>query len=353
MTQTPPPPSRPLRPEILVAQLAFTAAVAFAVGQQVLLAPTQPDFTTLWAAQQTTTPYDVASLNRILGSDGHWYAYPPTTLALTWPLKLFACEPAYLGWTILSACALVATLRSVFAPLLLAAPAVFLAAINGQTSLFMGALLLAAARLEARPILAGLLYGLAASLKPQVGLLIPVYLACAGHWRIVLAASATVAAVAGAATLLYGLQAWADWLAVLPSYVAANDGAWTHRYISLPGNWRVAVLIAGAIGALAAARRRDTELGLFICIGAALLGSLHAMDYDEAILAPFAFSCAQARRRAGLIFLVPLVFLPGRWPTLALTGLAAADLALRRSAPATPGQAGATIFPKIKTKSRK
>ena len=68
-----------------------------------------------------------------------------------------------------------------------------------------------------------------------------------------------------------------------------------------------------------AARRKDSELGVFICVGAALLGSLHAMDYDQAVLAAFAFSVARRGRLHAAAFLAPLVFPPSRWATLALT----------------------------------
>ena len=322
-------PDRRLRREVLIVQLIFTAVVAFAVAREVLTAPTLPDFAAIWAAQHVANPYDDASITRLLGSGGHLFSYPPTTLALTWPLRLLAYEPGYLTWVALSACALVAALRSAFAPVLLAAPAVFLAGINGQTSLFMAALLLGAAQLDSRPWIAGLLYGLAACLKPQLGLLIPLFLLAAGQWRTIMAAAAAVGAIAALATLAWGLRAWTDWAASLQAFLAANDTAWAHRYLSLPGHWRLVALALGAAGAVLAGRRKDSELGVFICVGAGLLGSLHAMDYDQAVLAAFAFHAARRGRLQAVAFLVPLLFPPSRWATLALTAFA--GMALRRS----------------------
>ena len=58
-----------------------------------------------------------------------------------------------------------------------------------------------------RPILAGLLFGLAA-VKPQFGLLIPIALVSARQWRTVIAAATTVGLTAIASGMAFG---WATW----------------------------------------------------------------------------------------------------------------------------------------------
>jgi hypothetical protein len=64
------------------------------------------------------------------------------------------------------------------------------------------------------------------------------------------------------------------------------------------------------------------EPGYFIAIAAALLGSLHAMDYDAAILAPFAVSAAFSNRWFGLAYAGALAFPPTALTVLAMLAFA-------------------------------
>jgi hypothetical protein len=276
----------------LLAQIAFAAFVAIAVGVQGLAAATQPDFSVFWAAHRTTAPYLSAEYARLLGPGERYFPYPPTFLVLTLPLKWMSYPAAYLSWLALSASALMVALRRVTAPIVLFCPAVFLAGLNGQTSLLIGAALYAAASLSERQILAGVLYGLAACVKPQVGILLPIVLLAIGHWRTIAAALATVLLLVAASIVLSGLDLWGEWLASLPSYVKVNDLAFAHRYLALPGYWKIVALLLGSVAAWMAGRRGKVVDAAFVAIAAALLGSLHALDYDLAILAPFALSAA-------------------------------------------------------------
>jgi hypothetical protein len=296
---------------VLAAQLVFAGFVAVAVALQ---AHGPADFKIFWAAQHTSAPYDPAAIARVLGPGLRPFSYPPTFLLLTTPLGWISQPVAYVGWVALSAMALVASLRRLAAPLVLFAPAVFLAGIIGQTSLLMGAALFAGATLLSRPMIAGVLFGLAACIKPQVVVLAPLVLIAGGHWRALAAAAATGLAISLGATALYGFHIWADWLVSLQTFVQSNDVAWQDRYLSLPGLWRIAPL---AIGAVAAWRLADDpERAIGIAVAAALLGSLHAMDYDAAILAPFALSAALAGGWVAAPFVVALLLPPSIWPVL-------------------------------------
>lgn len=95
-----------------------------------------------------------------------------------------------------------------------------------------------------------------------------------------------------------------DWLGSLPAYLAANDATWAHRYLSLPGLWRAAPLALGAVACAWAARSQRLEQAVFIAIAAALLGSMHALDYDAAILAPFAVAAGLNAGWRGAPFLI-------------------------------------------------
>jgi hypothetical protein len=247
----------------------------------------------------------------------------------------------YLTWTALAAAGAVASLRRLLAPVVLAAPAVLMAIVGGQTSLVMAALLFSGATLRHRPLLAGAMFGIAACIKPQVVVLVPLVLLAAGQWRMLAGAAATGLLLCLAATLAYGPAVWSDWLGSLPAFLAANDGVWSGRYLALPGLWKVAALAAGVLASLYAGRRGRIELGTFIAVAAALLGSLHAMDYDAAILAPFAVSAALGWGWWGLLYLPPLLWPPTTWCVLVLGALAILKLS-RREVSGSPdgGQAG-------------
>lgn len=141
------------------------------------------------------------------------WQYPPTMHLALAPLAAAPYPVAYGAWVAggLAAFLLAASShwRSPFALLLLAAtPAVFQAAITGQTGLFAGALfLLAAWAPDKRPIVAGLAAGLL-TLKPQLGLLIPIAFAAAGAWRAFAIAAIAAASLAAAAYGAFGEVSW-------------------------------------------------------------------------------------------------------------------------------------------------
>ena len=92
--------------------------------------------------------------------------------------------------------------------LALAFPAVFVNLGHGHNGFLTAALLgFALVNLDRRPVVAGILFGLLAY-KPQFGLMIPLVLLATGRWRTMLAAAATVAALALAVTLAFGLDTW-------------------------------------------------------------------------------------------------------------------------------------------------
>ncbi|WP_372786895.1 glycosyltransferase family 87 protein [Phenylobacterium sp.] len=313
-------------PQVLAIQLALAVTVGVAAGVLHFISPLRADFGSFWAAHHVASAYDTAALSRFLHVTHAYFPYPPTFLMLTMPLAWVSVSVGYVAWCGLSAAAIVASLRRLLAPAVMVFPIVLLSEVNGQTSLIMGACLFAAATLERRPILAGALLGLAACIKPQVVVLAPLVFLAAGQWRVLASAMVTGLVLCLAATLVYGVGAWTDWLASLPGFLQVNDAAWTRRYLSLPGAWKIVALAAGAAAAWWAGRRGRVELGVFIAIAAALLGSLHAMDYDEAIFAPFVLSAALARRWWGLPYAGALLLPASPWSVLALAVLAIVDV---------------------------
>jgi Glycosyltransferase family 87 len=313
-------------PQILAIQLVLAAAVGAAAALLHFMKPLRADFGSFWAAHHVTSAYDTVEISRFLHVTHGFFPYPPTFLMLTLPLAWVSVSVGYVAWCALSAAAVVVSQRRLLAPAVLLVPTVLLSEVNGQTSLIMGACLCAASSLHRRPILAGALLGLAACIKPQVVILAPLVFLAAGRWRVLASAATAGLVLCLAATLVYGVGAWTDWLASLPEFLRVNDSDWAKRYLALPGAWKIVALVAGAAAAWWAGRRGRVELGVLIAAAAALLGSLHAMDYDAAILAPLALVAALSRRWWGLPYAGALLLPASPWSVLMLGVLAIIDM---------------------------
>lgn len=322
-----------LNRRLMAAQVLFATCIAVTVGVLGVPDPSKTDFAMLWAAQHVAHPYDPSLISQATRSNSEgFFPYAPPFLLLIVPLAWVTLSAGYLLWLGLAASAIVVSLRRLSAPLVLMVPVVFPAAIVGQTSLFMAACLFGAATLTKRPWLAGVLLAVAACIKPQVGVFIPLVLLASRQWAVIAWAAGVAAALCALSTLIYGPGIWGDWLHSLPEWLRVNDKVWSGRYLSLPGGWKVAAAVIGAVAAWYAGRRGQIELGLLIAIAAALLSSLHAMDYDAAILAPFALAAALRRGWKGAPYLVA-IFLPASpWSVLALGVFAIVDVAVGREA---------------------
>jgi hypothetical protein len=99
---------------------------------------------------------------------------------------------------------------------MLAFPGVLSTVGHGQnaflTTAVFGAAILAWDR---RPLLAGVCFGLL-TIKPQLGLMIPLALIVSGRWRVIASACATALGLALAALAMFGFDTWRGWLAVSP-----------------------------------------------------------------------------------------------------------------------------------------
>ena len=160
----------------------------------------------------------------------------------------------------------------------------------------------AIASLDARPLLAGLCFGLAAY-KPQFGLLIPFVLAAGGHWRAFAAAAATVLALSAACTLLFGAQIWPEFFAAAGlsrQVILESNGVGYAKMVSvfaglrlwhlpLPAAYILQAIVTILVVATSArlwSSKVDLRLaGAALCIGT-LLATPFALDYDLMLLAP-------------------------------------------------------------------
>src|ERR1019366_9037504 len=91
-------------------------------------------------------------------------------------------------------------------------PAAVLSLMSGQSTFLTAATLIVIFRwLDRKPIVAGLLIGFL-TLKPQVGLLLPVMLIASGRWRMLLVAGMATLSIVAATAVLFGPQVWIDYV---------------------------------------------------------------------------------------------------------------------------------------------
>jgi hypothetical protein len=179
----------------------------------------------------------------------------------------------------------------------------------GQTSLLIGAAILwSLIVLPNRPILGGVLLGVAATLKPQLALLAPVALLAGKHW-VAFAAAALGSIASVLLSLPFGVSLWPSWLAslkefegILASYNLFRMGAtpvMAARAMEWEPLWPVQ-LLGGSMGALAvwvAFRGSDLSTRIVAFIGGCLLAAPYAMVYDLAPLTPLAATALFSRTR--------------------------------------------------------
>jgi hypothetical protein len=265
------------------------------------------------------------------------WSYPPSLLLLGVPLSLLPLVPAYLLWSGGTLALLGLTLRRAGLPLAvmvltLLSPATVVNLIFGQNGALTAALLVGGLLLvERRPVFAGVLLGLL-TIKPQLGLLVPICLVAAGAWRTIAAATLTAAALMALTALLFGAAVWPLFLTeTQPMMRGILEAPYPQPYqvngIGLFLTLRaagagVAEAYAGqALAALAAAalawrlwRRRDADpaLRMAATIFLTFLTTPYAYAYDM-----LSYSAALAVLIAARgLSLTPLTALLWLWPAL-------------------------------------
>ncbi|MBR1200938.1 DUF2029 domain-containing protein [Bradyrhizobium sp. AUGA SZCCT0240] len=155
---------------------------------------------------------EVAKLGQDFDGDFPWH-YPPPFFFVASVLALLPYTVAYLGWVLASLVPYLAVMRAIvghnFGVLLaLAVPMVFMNALVGQNGFLTAALIGGTLYLiPIRPVLAGICLGLL-TYKPQFGLLFPIALIAAGHWRVFISASVTAIAMFVVSWLAFGTESW-------------------------------------------------------------------------------------------------------------------------------------------------
>lgn len=248
------------------------------------------------------------------------WQYPPTMLALVWPLAFIPYLASYALWVGGTGGALFLSLRTVWRDpralfFAFATPAAFQSMITGQTG-FLSAALLSTAALyaERRPILAGVAAGLL-TVKPQLGLLIPIAFAAAGAWRAFAVAALTGAALAAVSVGVFGTESWQAFIGAIASHGARMNAEIFphHKLMSVFGG--LTMLGAPAPAAMAAQagaslllaafvmivwrRTKDVLLRLAALCAAAPLATPYAFYYEAALLIPPALAMARLGATTG------------------------------------------------------
>jgi multidrug transporter EmrE-like cation transporter len=287
---------------IVRAGLALAAFAVWSVFAAVHAHLKPADYYVFWeAARHWQAPYDpalITALEARLHITGAWpFAYPPTFLLLAWPFAQLPLALAYPLWTGVSAALFIYAAAHLVKPpwaalALFIAPPVVLAISPGQTSLIVGAAMIGGwLWREDRPRLAGILFAVAACIKPQAMILAPVVLW--GHWRLV-----RWALIGGLALVLasfvFGPGLWLQWPHALEGF--SHVAPATDRVN--PSALAASPLLAAALALLGlwiAWTWRDLT-GL---VAGALCLTPYAHQYDLAPLAPVALTWLIERRRHG------------------------------------------------------
>jgi alpha-1,2-mannosyltransferase len=148
--------------------------------------------------------------------------YSPTFLLIMLPFALFHYDAALLIWSLLTLAAYLAVMRAIVNRsemlwLAVAFPGAIVTLLAGQNGLLTMALLAGGLLLlEARPILAGIMFGLL-TYKPQFGILIPIVLIATRNWRPFLSATITAIALVLLTAMMFGVSSWLAFFHHTPS----------------------------------------------------------------------------------------------------------------------------------------
>ena len=323
------------------------------------------DFRIFWAAARLAIlgapleAFDTARLAAMHGTSGEgWmpWAYPPAFMVALMPLGGLHFALALAVFTALSAAAMLAAARPLaqgILPLWLAlalAPAYLPSFLMGQTAVLWTAGLMAALACLAsgRPVLAGVFIGLL-TLKPQLGLLIPVALIAGGHWRCIASATLTALVLALAATLVTGPGYWPLMVEMMQVHfdivrgTAAENARMISVYAALAGlglseplalalQWSVTALAALAVALAWASPRICADLRAATLLIAILLSQPYLWYYESALLAPAALFLIRARVLS-LTHLPGLLLLAAMWlglgPAILVQFLSGVEVSLR------------------------
>ena len=308
---------------LLAAEIAVLAWVGLRqTGQLGTPWPISVDFLSFYAAGQLVlagTPslvYDQTvhmAVEHAISANGGPYVfflYPPVFLLPCAVLALLPYPVAYAVFIGATACLFLVMLRGVIGGRslawivpALAFPAAAWTVFMGQNAFLNAALLGYGLSLrDRRPVLAGVSLG-ALCYKPHVAMLVPVWLAATGRWRVMLVGALTAATLGVVSVLILGPATWQGYIAA----AAQSDAVYTTGRINLvafptvlaallllgvPLSWAYAAQAAVIVGMVALVwvvfrlpARPAAALALLV---AATLLAMPVLSFNDQILAVIA-----------------------------------------------------------------
>jgi hypothetical protein len=236
----------------------------------------------------------------------HIWSYPPHFLLFTWPLALMPYVTAYVLYCLAGLLVYLAVVtegerRMDHLLLLVLAPAVTVNIWCGQNGFWTTALLAGGLiQLDRRPLLAGVLFGML-SIKPQLGVLLPLMLALTSRWRTIATATTTIAVLFAASCVVFGPDVWT---AYVNDAMPVQSKVFLRDYENFMTHMPTAFMNARAAGfslrsaaslqaliSLAAIlaviwtfwRRRDVDLSNALLVTATFLVTPYAFNYDMVV----------------------------------------------------------------------
>lgn len=298
------------------------------------------------------------------------WQYPPTMFLLVKPFSAFPYLAGYGLWVVTFGGLFIWTVYNLWSDraalfFAVSAPPAFLAVITGQTGLLTASLIaLAAAYADRRPLIAGIAAGLL-TVKPQLGLLIPIAFAAAGCWRAFAAAAVTALLLGAASVAAFGAEPWFAFVNAVGAHGERMGAAsifplhklttpfGAARMLGAPAPIALAVQLAAtaALGAYVFVVWRRVEtmaLRLAALATAALLATPYGFYYETAILVPALLMVARQAVETGwlrgervsmIAVWSAAIFMPGPeavpgFPISFAVALGAFAIAARRAAPA-------------------
>lgn len=262
------------------------------------------------------------------GNSAHLWLYPPTGLLAAAPLALLPFGAVKLAWIAAAFLAAIAIARlsggaNPLKTLALAfSPAIFSALFIFQAGAVVAAILsFALSQAARRPILAGVAFGVL-TIKPQYGLMAPMFLLATRNVKTFAAATITALVLAAMSVALFGTESWSAFFASLegshaglamrpqPGGVSAAQLA-----IKLGGGGAAAIaaefgaiVVSAACVALAASRLSRSGL-VAVTLYASLAASPSAWIYDWALVAAALAFYAAAAPKWGVGFQIAALLL--------------------------------------------